>query len=405
MTAIRPSGAPERSEHSLSPAQGPPFDVARLDELMDRAGVDVVLATSGHNVQYLLGGYRFFMYAGLDAIGLSRYLPVLAYTRGQTEAAFYVGAGNEDWDTDVRPLWVPQVRNAAWGSEQAATLTAEALRARGHARATVAVELPYLPADAFSALRGALPGARFVDGSELLEELRAVKRDDELELLRRGATAVVDAMLATFRAVSPGASKREIAERLRQEQTARGLRFAYCLIAAGADLNRAPSEQVLREGEVLSLDSGAELGGYVADLARMAVAGPPSARAQDLLAQVDQVQQAARDAVAAGVRGGDIFERAHAAMAACPDATHMGFLAHGTGLVTHEAPRLTATGSPPYPAAHAEQPLRAGMVLSVETHVADPQVGFVKLEDTVIVTSDGAEPVADHGRGWNAVGG
>src|SRR5438067_11543147 len=119
MTATPRSNAPERSDDS-STAQGAPFDAARLDELMGQAGVDVVLATSGHNVQYLLGGYRFFMYAGLDAIGLSRYLPVLAYTRGRTDAAFYVGAGNENWDTDVRPLWVPEVRNVAWGSEQAA---------------------------------------------------------------------------------------------------------------------------------------------------------------------------------------------------------------------------------------------------------------------------------------------
>src|SRR5436309_9471836 len=109
MTATHPSGAPQRSDHS-SMAQGAPFDAARLDELMGQAGVDVLLATSWHNVQYLLGGYRFFMYAGLDAIGLSRYLPVLGYTRGRAEAAFYVGAGNEDWDTDVRPLWAPEVR-------------------------------------------------------------------------------------------------------------------------------------------------------------------------------------------------------------------------------------------------------------------------------------------------------
>jgi Xaa-Pro aminopeptidase len=397
--------ATDRSDHSLLTENAPPFDVARLEELMARADVDVVLATSWHNVQYLLGGYRFFMYAGLDAVGLSRYLPALGYARGRPDAAFYVGAGNEDWDTDVRPLWVREIRNAAWGSEHAAQLAADALRARGYAGATVGVELPYLPADAFAALQSALPGARFVDASELLEELRAVKRPDELDLLRRGATAVVDAMLATFGAVHPGDSKRQIAERLRQEQTTRGLRFAYCLIAAGADLNRAPSEQVLRSGEVVSLDSGAELGGYVADVARMAVAGEPSARAQDLLAQVDEVQQAARQTIAAGVRGDEIFKRARAAMAACPDAAHMSFLAHGTGLVTHEAPRLTATGSPPYPAAHAEQPLRAGMVLSVETHVADPEVGFVKLEDTVIVTADGADAVADHGRSWNAIGG
>ena len=45
------------------------------------------------------------------------------------------------------------------------------------------------------------------------------------------------------------------------------------------------------------------------------------------------------------------------------------------------------------------------MVLSVETDLRDPEVGFVKLEDTLIVTADGNEPCGDHGRGWNAVGG
>ncbi len=65
----------------------------------------------------------------------------------------------------------------------------------------------------------------------------------------------------------------------------------------------------------------------------------------------------------------------------------MGFLTHGTGLVTHEAPRMTATGSPPYPATHARRALEAGMVISIETHVADPALGFIKLEDTVLVTA------------------
>ena len=51
----------------------------------------------------------------------------------------------------------------------------------------------------------------------------------------------------------------------------------------------------------------------------------------------------------------------------------------------------------------ADDPLAAGMVLSVETHIADPEVGFVKLEDTVIVTDDGPEAVGDHERGWNVI--
>jgi hypothetical protein len=56
-----------------------PFDTERLDRLMDDAGMDVLLVTSKHNVQYLLGGHRAFFFESMDAMGLSRYLPVLVY--------------------------------------------------------------------------------------------------------------------------------------------------------------------------------------------------------------------------------------------------------------------------------------------------------------------------------------
>jgi Xaa-Pro aminopeptidase len=266
----------------------------------------------------------------------------------------------------------------------------------------VGVELPYLPAEAAATLA---PQLELHDATQLLETLRAVKRPHELEIVRAGSTAVVDAMLATFEASRVGESKAEIFERLRRQETERGLQFCYGLISAGADPNRAPSAQRLADGEVLSLDSGATLHGWVADLTRMAIVGEPSARHAELLAEVDQVQQAARARAHAGTRGGDLFAAAYEAIGDCDDRSRMSFLAHGTGLVTHEAPRLTATGSPPYPAAHAELPLQAGMVLSIESQVLDPLVGFVKLEDTVIVGVDGPEAVGDHGRGWNRVGG
>ena len=60
-----------------------PFDAARLDKLMDEAGIDVLIATSKHNVQYLLGGHRAFFFDYMDAMGLCRYLPVLVYAEGR----------------------------------------------------------------------------------------------------------------------------------------------------------------------------------------------------------------------------------------------------------------------------------------------------------------------------------
>lgn len=63
-------------------AAGPPFDAAKLDRLMEEAGIDVLLATSKHNTQYLLGGYKFIFFAAMDAIGHSRYLPIVVYEKG-----------------------------------------------------------------------------------------------------------------------------------------------------------------------------------------------------------------------------------------------------------------------------------------------------------------------------------
>src|ERR1051325_3306239 len=103
-----------RSMATTSPAAvrgATPFDGPRLDALLEEAGLDALVATSTHNVRYLLGGYSFFMYELADSIGLSRYLPAVAYRRGAPEDACYVGAGNEDWGTDVEPLWLADVRN------------------------------------------------------------------------------------------------------------------------------------------------------------------------------------------------------------------------------------------------------------------------------------------------------
>jgi Xaa-Pro aminopeptidase len=378
-----------------------PFDGARLDTLMEGLGVDAVIATTRFNVQYLLGGYRYFFFANMDAIGLSRYLPALVYRKGKHADAFYVGCGNESWGTEVFPLWVPEVQHVSWSSADTARAVAEGLRARGLGAATIAVEKAFLPADAWDILRGDLPDATFVEAQKLLEALRGIKSPGELDLVRTASVGIIDSMLATFCASRPGETKAEIVERFRREQTNRGMVFDYCLVSAGAELNRAPSDRVWGTGEVLSLDSGGMYQGYIGDLARMCVGGEPTTLMTELMDEIESVQQAARTAVAAGRRGGDIFGVAEKALAGCAHRGEMFFVAHGMGLITHEVPRLTGSGPVPYPGDHADASLEPGMVLSIETWAESDEIGFVKLEDTLIVTDDGWEAPGDTGRGWN----
>ena len=161
-------------------------------------------------------------------------------------------------------------------------------------------------------------------------------------------------------------------EALRREETNRGLIFEYCLITAGTSLNRAPSEQKWEKGDIMSIDSGGNYHGYIGDVCRMAIQGEPDAELEDLLAEIEAIQRAAMKPARAGVLGREIYAAARPLLEKSKHHNHIEFLAHGMGLVSHEAPRLTDRGPVPYPASDAERPLEAGMVVSVETTLMHP---------------------------------
>ena len=102
-----------------------PFDQSRLDRLMEEADLDFLIAASKHNVQYLLGGYKFIFFSAMDAIGHSRYLPLVIYEKGRPDNAAYIGNRLEGGEHQNRPFWTPTVHTSTWGSLDAAALAAE----------------------------------------------------------------------------------------------------------------------------------------------------------------------------------------------------------------------------------------------------------------------------------------
>jgi len=381
-----------------------PFDTALLDRLMDEAGIDVLVATSKHNVQYLLGGHRAFFFESMDAMGLSRYLPVLVYQKGAPQKAGFFGHRMEGFQNEVKPFWVSEVSTKSSGAVDVMEKAVDYLRRLAPNAKRIGVETAFIPLDSAAVLRKALPNAELVDALFVLERLRARKTPQELEMLKIASDAVIDSMAAVFQNFGPGATKNELTEALRREETQRGLTFDYCLIAAGASLNRAPSDQRWEKGDVLSIDSGGNYHGYIGDVARMGIAGEPDAELVDLLAEVEAIEQASMQPIRSGALGSEIYATADGVLHKSKLHNHIHFLAHGMGLVSHEAPRLTNSGPVPYDAYDAPRPLETGMVVSVETTLQHPRRGFIKLEDTVIVQPNGFEVYGDRIRGWNRAG-
>ena len=94
---------------SLAPL---PFDNARLDNLLDESGMDALVISSKHNIQYLFGGYRFFFFDHFDAIGVSRYLPLLVYVKGDPDRTTYIGHAMESYERDLGKFWTANLQAA-----------------------------------------------------------------------------------------------------------------------------------------------------------------------------------------------------------------------------------------------------------------------------------------------------
>src|SRR6266702_4795210 len=208
------------------------FDTDKLDRLMDEAGLDVLIATSRHNVQYLLGGYRFFFFDVMEAIGTSRYLPAFIYQKGRPENAAYIVNGMEGFDRELGSIWTPIVKTASWGTIDAIGLVVDHVRKLGGNARRVGIEAGFMPSDAKDVLAG-LNSFELREAHFVLERLRAAKSPDEIELIRQASERVVDAMAATFKACAPGMSKHDVVQHLKREEHQRDLVFEYCLIAAG----------------------------------------------------------------------------------------------------------------------------------------------------------------------------
>ena len=393
-----------QTELSRTEAGSPPFAADRLDRLMDEAGLDVLVVTSKHNVQYLLGGHRAFFFDYMDAMGVSRYLPVFVYVKGVPDKAAYFGHRLEGYQKEVAPFWVATSHTSASGSLDAIGKAIDHIRRLGLPMRRIGIETAFMPLDAGTALRGAFPDVEIADALVVLERQRARKSAAELEKLRIASERVIDSMIAVIANHGAGTTKAELTEALRREETNRGLTFEYCLIAAGTSHNRSPSAQRWEEGDVLSLDSGGNYHGYIGDVARMAILGDPDQELADLLAEIEEVQQAAFRAIKPGAMGNSIYAAAEPLVRRSRQHNHLHFLAHGMGLVSHEAPRLTNSGPVPYTDDDAHRPLETGMVISVETTLLHPRRGFIKLEDTAVVTASGYEVYGDRARAWNRGG-
>ena len=250
----------------------------------------------------------------------------------------------------------------------------------------LAFERSHLTYAAWETLRDA--GLDLVPGGGQVERLRAVKTDDELELIRRATEITNDAYARLAEEPFVGRSERELAfafASFMHELGAHGEAFPTT-VASGpnaATPHAGTGDRVVQQGETVVVDAGAVLDGYASDCTRTFATGPlpdELARAYEV---VLEAQLEGLAAVAPGVSGRDADAAAREVISGAGLGERFGHgLGHGVGLMVHEAPTLRP---------ESEDTLVPGNVVTVEPGVYLPGVGGIRIEDLVVVRE--GEPV------------
>lgn len=243
-------------------------------------------------------------------------------------------------------------------------------------------------------LQDALPGSRFASAGQLMTSLRIHKDSAEIDLLRRAAHATdrVVARLADLE--MSGRTEREIARIVAGWTIEEGHDTATFRIVAsgpnGASPHHEPTDRVIREGDLVVIDFGGRLGGYCSDTTRTFVVGDPTPEQEEVYDVVQVAQRAAVDAVHPGAIPAEIDA---AARRVIEEAGYGDYFihrtGHGIGLEGHEPPYIIETN---------EEPVEPGMAFSIEPGIYLPERFGVRIEDIVVVTDDGVEPLnrSDH---------
>lgn len=338
----------------------------RLRRLMERMKLEGLLISSMENIRYMAG----FTGSAANVV----VTPSRAYFL--TDGRYLTQAREEINGYRVRRYRAP-IKDVA-----------ELINSLSITR--LGVESEHLSYSSFRKLKGILDVSRVLATSGLVEELRMVKDEDELDALRGAAGIVEKAMEDTMGDIRPGMTEWEVAVELEHRFKLLGSeKNPFDFIVASGKRSSLPhgiaTDKKIRKGEMVTIDCGARWRGYYSDCTRTCVVGRPNGRQREIYQIVLDAQQKAIDAIRPGVKASQVDAAARGHISAKGCGKYFGHsTGHGIGLAVHEEPRLSQENA---------RELEAGMVITVEPGIYIPDWGGVRIEDMVVVTEGGAEVI------------
>lgn len=232
----------------------------------------------------------------------------------------------------------------------------------------------------------ALQGIKLVPIEGMVEELRAVKDETELQIMQEAAALADRSVEHILDYIKPGVTEKDIALELEFFMRKNGAHSSsFDIIVASGERSALPhgvaSDRILQNNEFVKMDFGALYKGYCSDITRTVMLGSPSAKHQEIYDIVLEAQLHALEHIKPGMTGreADALTRDIIKRYGYNDYFGHG-TGHGIGMEIHEAPRLSMT---------SDQILKPGMTVTVEPGIYLPDFGGVRIEDDIVITDVG----------------
>ncbi len=233
-----------------------------------------------------------------------------------------------------------------------------------------------------------LKGFEMIPVGPIVERVREIKDEGEIALIREAATITDRALGEAIPLLRPGIPERDVALEIEyrfRKLGADGAAFETIVASGhrGAMPHGRASEKPIAAGDLVTIDLGARVGGYCADLTRTFAIGSVTEEQEKVYNLVFEAQAQSLAAVRPGRTGKQVDAVSRDIISAAGHGEHYGHgLGHAVGLAVHEGPRLAPTG---------DRQLEPGMVVTVEPGVYVTGWGGVRIEDLVVVRPDGCE--------------
>jgi len=230
-----------------------------------------------------------------------------------------------------------------------------------------------------------------------IEEMRAIKDNEEVKLITEAARIADEAFQSILPLLKPGMSELDLAGELEYRLRKGGSeKLPFDIIVASGERSALPhgvaSPRIIREGEPVTVDFGAVYGGYCSDMTRTFIFGTPSPKQQEIYDTVLQGQEMALSSIKPGQKASDADAVVRGYFQQLGYGEFFGHgLGHGVGLEVHELPTLSPKG---------ESLLKEEMVFTLEPGIYIEGWGGVRIEDMVVMRSDGVQNLTKTGKSF-----